>query len=111
MNILFVLYSVYYLTILCRGDIKVVKCWLRIAFHVNISDISFADEGLIKVENLGSEKWEPITRIRIGNYSSTNGFQGALSKGYFFLKRTRVTQRIFGDSNYHLDRVAKINNY
>lgn len=29
----------------------------------------------------------------------------------FFLKRTRVTQRTFGDSNYHLDRVAKINNY
>ena len=29
----------------------------------------------------------------------------------FFLKRTRVAQRIFGDSNYHLDRVAKINSY
>ena len=29
----------------------------------------------------------------------------------FFLKKTRVTQRIFGDSNYHLDRLAKINNY
>ena len=29
----------------------------------------------------------------------------------FFLKRTRVTQRTFGDSNYHLDRLAKINNY
>lgn len=29
----------------------------------------------------------------------------------FFLKRTRVTQRTFGDSNYHLDRVAKTNNY
>ena len=29
----------------------------------------------------------------------------------FYLKQTRVTQRIFGDSNYHLDRLAKINNY
>ena len=29
----------------------------------------------------------------------------------FFLKRTGVTQRTFGDSNYHLDRVAKTNNY
>ena len=29
----------------------------------------------------------------------------------FFLKKTRVAQRIFGDSNYHLDRVAKFNNY
>ena len=29
----------------------------------------------------------------------------------FFLKRVRVSQRIFGDSNYHLDRVAKFNGY
>ena len=29
----------------------------------------------------------------------------------FFLKRARVVQRILGDSNYHLDRLAKINNY
>jgi len=29
----------------------------------------------------------------------------------FFLKRARVIQRILGDSNYHLDRLAKINNY
>ena len=29
----------------------------------------------------------------------------------FFLKRVRVSQRIFGDSNYHLDRVAKFNSY
>lgn len=68
-----------------------VLSFLKILFK-NISDISFADEGLIKIENLGSEKWEPITRIRIGNYSSTNGFQGALSKGSFFLKRKRDSQ-------------------
>ena len=29
----------------------------------------------------------------------------------FFLKRARVIQRTLGDSNYHLDRIAKINNY
>ena len=29
----------------------------------------------------------------------------------FFLKRARVIQRTLGDSNYHLDRVAKMNNY
>ena len=29
----------------------------------------------------------------------------------FFLKRARVIQRILGDSNYHLDGLAKINNY
>lgn len=29
----------------------------------------------------------------------------------FFLKRARVIQRTLGDSNYHLDRLAKINNY
>jgi hypothetical protein len=65
--------------------------FLKILFK-NVSDISFEDEGLIKIENLGSEKWEPITRIRIGNYSSTNGFQGALSRESFFLKRKRDSQ-------------------
>ena len=29
----------------------------------------------------------------------------------FFLKKTRVADRILGDSNYHLDRLAKLNNY
>jgi len=29
----------------------------------------------------------------------------------FFLKKTRVVDRILGDSNYHLDRLAKLNNY
>jgi len=29
----------------------------------------------------------------------------------FFLKRARVIQRTLGDSNYHLDRLAKMNNY
>ena len=29
----------------------------------------------------------------------------------FFLKRARVIQRILGDSDYHLDRLAKINSY
>lgn len=29
----------------------------------------------------------------------------------FFLKRARVIQRTLGDSNYHLDKVAKMNNY
>jgi alkylation response protein AidB-like acyl-CoA dehydrogenase len=29
----------------------------------------------------------------------------------FFLKRARVVQSMLGDSNFHLDKLAKIKNY
>lgn len=66
--------------------------FLKILYKNISAGISFADEGFIKVENLGSEEWVPITRIRIGNYSSTNGFQGFLSNKSFFLKRRNDLQ-------------------
>lgn len=66
--------------------------FLKILFRNISSGICFSDEGFIKVENSGSEKWMSITRIRIGNYSSTNGFQGFLSNKSFFMKRKNDLQ-------------------
>ena len=58
----------------------------------NISELSFEDEGLTKIKNLGSETWLPITTIQIGNYGSDNGFQGHLNNHYFLLKKNNDKQ-------------------
>ena len=91
------------------GEIELCKSIVLKALQAIDTD----DENLSELASLAKSKLGLTSKLVTNEAVQMHGGIGMTddSDVGFFLKRTRVTQRIFGDSNYHLDRVAKINNY
>ena len=75
--------------------------------------IDSGDENLPELASLAKSKFGLTSKLVTNEAVQMHGGIGVTDDADigFFLKRVRVSQRIFGDSNYHLDRVAKFNSY
>ena len=91
------------------GEIELCKSIVLKALQAIDSD----DQNLPELASLAKSKLGSTSKLVTNEAVQMHGGIGMTDDSDigFFLKRTRVTQRTFGDSNYHLDRVAKINNY
>ena len=91
------------------GEIELCKSIVLKALQA----IDSGDENLPELASLAKSKLGLISKLVTNEAVQMHGGIGVTDDADigFFLKRVRVSQRIFGDSNYHLDRVAKFNSY
>lgn len=91
------------------GEIELCKSIVLKALQA----IDSGDENLPELASLAKSKLGLTSKLVTNEAVQMHGGIGVTDDADigFFLKRVRVSQRIFGDSNYHLDRVAKFNNY
>ena len=91
------------------GEIELCKSIVLKA----LQSIDLNDSNLSKHASLAKAKLGLVFKLVSNEAVQMHGGIGVTDDADigFFLKRARVVQRILGDSNYHLDRLAKINNY
>ena len=91
------------------GEIELCKSIVLKA----LQSIDSNDSNLSKQASLAKAKLGLVFKLVSNEAVQMHGGIGVTDDADigFFLKRARVVQRILGDSNYHLDRLAKINNY
>ena len=91
------------------GEIELCKSIVLKA----LQSIDSNDSNLSKYASLAKAKLGLVFKLVSNEAVQMHGGIGVTDDADigFFLKRARVIQRILGDSNYHLDRLAKINNY
>ena len=91
------------------GEIELCKSIVLKALQA----IDSGDENLPELASLAKSKLGLTSKLVTNEAVQMHGGIGVTDDANigFFLKRVRVSQRIFGDSNYHLDRVAKFNSY
>ena len=91
------------------GEIELCKSIVLKALQA----IDSGDENLPELASLAKSKLGLTSKLVTNEAVQMHGGIGVTDDADigFFLKRVRVSQRIFGDSNYHLDRVAKFNSY
>jgi acyl-CoA dehydrogenase len=91
------------------GEIELCKSIVLKALQA----IDSGDENLPELASLAKSKLGLTSKLVTNEAVQMHGGIGVTDDADigFFLKRVRVSQRIFGDSNYHLDRVAKFNGY
>ena len=91
------------------GEIELCKSVVLKA----LQSIDSNDPNLSKNASLAKAKLGMVLKLVSNESVQMHGGIGVTDDADigFFLKRARVVQRILGDSNYHLDRLAKINNY
>ena len=91
------------------GEIELCKSIVLKALQA----IDSGDENLSELASLAKSKLGLTSKLVTNEAVQMHGGIGVTDDADigFFLKRVRVSQRIFGDSNYHLDRVAKFNGY
>ncbi len=91
------------------GEIELCKSIVLKALQA----IDSGDENLPELASLAKSKLGFTSKLVTNEAVQMHGGIGVTDDADigFFLKRVRVSQRIFGDSNYHLDRVAKFNSY
>ena len=91
------------------GEIELCKSIVLKALQA----IDSGDENLPELASLTKSKLGLTSKLVTNEAVQMHGGIGVTDDADigFFLKRVRVSQRIFGDSNYHLDRVAKFNSY
>ena len=91
------------------GEIELCKSIVLKALQA----IDSEDENLPELASLAKSKLGLTSKLVTNEAVQMHGGIGVTDDADigFFLKRVRVSQRIFGDSNYHLDRVAKFNSY
>ena len=91
------------------GEIELCKSIVLKALQA----IDSRDENLPELASLAKSKLGLTSKLVTNEAVQMHGGIGVTDDADigFFLKRVRVSQRIFGDSNYHLDRVAKFNSY
>ena len=91
------------------GEIELCKSIVLKALQA----IDSGDENLPELASLAKSKLGLTSNLVTNEAVQMHGGIGVTDDADigFFLKRVRVSQRIFGDSNYHLDRVAKFNSY
>ncbi|MDA9330147.1 acyl-CoA/acyl-ACP dehydrogenase [Flavobacteriaceae bacterium] len=101
--------SLQHRSALMFGEIELCKSIVLKALQAIDSD----DEKLPELASLAKAKLGQVSKLVTNEAVQMHGGIGVTDDADigFFLKRTRVTQRTFGDSNFHLDRVAKINKY
>ena len=91
------------------GEIELCKSIVLKALQA----IDSGDENLPELASLAKSKLGLTSKLVTNEAVQMHGGIGVTDDADigFFLKRVRVSQRIFGDLNYHLDRVAKFNGY
>jgi len=91
------------------GEIELCKSIVLKALQA----IDSGDKNLPELASLAKSKLGLTSKLVTNEAVQMHGGIGVTDDADigFFLKRVRVSQRIFGDSNYHLDRVAKFNSY
>ena len=91
------------------GEIELCKSIVLKALQA----VDSGDENLPELASLAKSKLGLTSKLVTNEAVQMHGGIGVTDDADigFFLKRVRVSQRIFGDSNYHLDRVAKFNSY
>ena len=91
------------------GEIELCKSIVLKALQA----IDSNDKNLSELASLAKSKLGLTSKLVTNEAVQMHGGIGVTDDADigFFLKRVRVSQRIFGDSNYHLDRVAKFNSY
>ncbi len=91
------------------GEIELCKSIVLKALQSIDSD----DPNLSKNASLAKAKLGMIFKLVSNEAVQMHGGIGVTDDADigFFLKRARVVQRILGDSNYHLDKLAKISSY
>jgi len=91
------------------GEIELCKSIVLKALQA----IDSNDKNLSELASLAKSKLGLTSKLVTNEAVQMHGGIGVTDDAdiSFFLKRSRVLQRIFGDSNYHLDRVAKFNKY
>ena len=91
------------------GEIELCKSIVLKALQA----IDSGDENLPELASLAKSKLGLTSKLVTNEAVQMHGGIGVTDDADigFYLKRVRVSQRIFGDSNYHLDRVAKFNSY
>ena len=91
------------------GEIELCKSIVLKALQA----IDSEDENLPELASLAKSKLGLTSKLVTNEAVQMHGGIGVTDDADigFFLKRVRVSQRIFGDSNYHLDKVAKFNSY
>lgn len=91
------------------GEIELCKSIVLKSLQAIDSD----DSNLPKLASLAKAKLGMTLKLVSNEAVQMHGGIGVTDDADvgFFLKRARVIQRTLGDSNYHLDRLAKINNY
>ena len=91
------------------GEIELCKSIVLKALQAIDSD----DSNLPKLASLAKAKLGMTFKLVSNEAVQMHGGIGVTDDADvgFFLKRARVIQRTLGDSNYHLDKVAKMNNY
>ena len=101
--------SLQHRSALMFGEIELCKSIVLKALQAIDSD----DEKLPELASLAKAKLGQVSKLVTNEAVQMHGGIGVTDDADigFFLKRTRVTQRTFGDSNFHLDRLAKINKY
>ena len=101
--------SLQHRSALMFGEIELCKSIVLKALQA----IDSGDENLPELASLAKSKLGLTSKLVTNEAVQMHGGIGVTDDADigFFLKRVRVSQRIFGDSNYHLDRVAKFNSY
>ena len=101
--------SLQHRSALMFGEIELCKSIVLKALQAIDDD----DENLPELASLAKAKLGLVSKLVSNEAVQMHGGIGVTDDADigFFLKRTRLTQRMFGDSNYNLDRVAKLNNY
>jgi acyl-CoA dehydrogenase len=91
------------------GEIELCKSIVLKA----LQSIDANDSNLSKYASLAKAKLGMVFKLVSNEAVQMHGGIGVTDDADigFFLKRARVIQRILGDSDYHLDRLAKINSY
>lgn len=91
------------------GEIELCKSIVLKSLQAIDSD----DSNLPKLASLAKAKLGMTLKLVSNEAVQMHGGIGVTDDADvgFFLKRARVIQRTLGDSNYHLDRLAKMNNY
>tara|TARA_B100000767_G_scaffold3237_1_gene3090 strand:- start:630 stop:1754 length:1125 start_codon:yes stop_codon:yes gene_type:complete len=91
------------------GEIELCKSIVLKA----LQSIDSNDSNLSKQASLAKAKLGLVFKLVSNEAVQMHGGIGVTDDADvgFFLKRARVIQRILGDSDYHLDRLAKINSY
>lgn len=91
------------------GEIELCKSIVLKALQA----IDSNDKNLSELASLAKSKLGLTSKLVTNEAVQMHGGIGVTDDADigFFLKRSRLIQRIFGDSNYHLDRVAKFNKY
>ena len=91
------------------GEIELCKSIVLKALQV----IDSNDSSLSKYSSLAKAKLGSILQLVSNEAVQMHGGIGVTDDADigFFLKRARVVQSMLGDSNFHLDKLAKIKNY